>query len=568
MNNKNQINGILKEILKCKDLSNGEIENLILDAKENNISFFHYCLDNKKIESSEFIDFFLSLYDDCEKIDLDKKNIGIIASVDNLTSDLFSKYDFIPLYWNGVKLSIATSNPLNEDLKKELKNLLQINEIKVCIADYFEIIRLIKELIDSNFGDNDFDESELNDLEISAAPENDDSVLPENDNAIVKFVSKMLYEAIKMRASDLHFEPYEKSYRIRFRVDGVLKEISSPNVALKNNIAARLKVISGMDIAEKRRPQDGRIKIKFENGAIDFRVNTCPTLFGEKIVLRILDPSSAKMGIDFLGYEIEQKALYMEALEKPQGMILVTGPTGSGKTVSLYTGLNILNTPEINISTAEDPVEINLEGINQVNINNKAGMDFSTALRSFLRQDPDVIMVGEIRDLETAEIAIKAAQTGHMVMSTLHTNSAAETLTRLKNMGVPSYNIASSVNLIIAQRLVRKLCSSCKEKQELPIKVIKEIGFTDQDITDGISLYKASENGCEKCSGGFKGRCGVYEVVRIDKNFSELIFNDADSMTISNAFRAAGYPDLRRAALLKVKAGLTTIEEVSRVTTE
>lgn len=570
MEKNSQIIGILKEILKEQGKTNGDIDNFISKSKKEKSSFFHYCLENEIIKSEEVLDFFRDICDN-SFFDATNKKASIIPDIESLNSEIYEKYDFIPLSYNGISIQIATSNPLNDNLNKELRTLLNFSSIEVFIADYFEIKRLIKEFKESNINSSDFDMDELNEMDISYQTEDDnedDAMGLKADSPVVNFVNQMLLDSVKKGASDLHFEPYEHSYRVRFRIDGVLKEISHPNTKTKGHIAARLKVMSGMNIAEKRKPQDGRISIKYHGKAIDFRVNTLPTLFGEKIVLRILDPSSAQMGIDALGYEDDQKSLYLDALSKPQGMILVTGPTGSGKTVSLYTGLNILNTPDINISTAEDPVEINLEGINQVNINNKSGMDFATALRSFLRQDPDVIMVGEIRDLETAEIAIKAAQTGHMVMSTLHTNSAAETLTRLKNMGVPSYNIASSVNLIIAQRLVRRLCPHCKKKLELNEKVLKELGFTEQDFKDGIQLHEANKDGCENCSSGFKGRCGVYEVVKIDKEFSELIFNDADSMTISNAFRNSGYNDLRRSALLKVKAGLTTLEEVSRVTIE
>ncbi len=377
----------------------------------------------------------------------------------------------------------------------------------------------------------------------------------------------MLLDAIKGASSDLHFEPYEKMYRVRFRTDGILHEVARPPVNLGNRLAARLKVMSEMDISERRVPQDGRIKMKLsKTRAIDFRVNTLPTLWGEKVVLRILDPSQAKMGIDQLGYEPDQKALYMSALEQPQGMVLVTGPTGSGKTVSLYTGLNILNTPERNISTAEDPVEINLEGVNQVNVNPKVGLNFASALRAFLRQDPDIIMVGEIRDLETAEIAIKAAQTGHMVMSTLHTNSASETLTRLRNMGVPAFNLATSVNLIIAQRLARRLCPECKQEIDVPREALKEEGFTDADIDEGFRVYVPNAEGCGKCSGGYKGRVGVYEVVKITPKMARIIMEDGNAIDLADAARSEGFNDLRRSGLLKVMQGVTSLAEIDRVT--
>jgi len=382
---------------------------------------------------------------------------------------------------------------------------------------------------------------------------------------VVRFVNKVLLDAIKKGASDIHFEPYEKRYRVRLRVDGVLREIASPPVSMGGRLSARIKVMSRMDTAERRIPQDGRIKMRIsKNKAIDFRVNTCPTLFGEKIVLRILDASAAKLGIDMLGYEPEQKKLYLDALANPYGMILVTGPTGSGKTVSLYTGLNILNTEDRNISTAEDPVEINLEGINQVNMNPKVGLDFNSALRAFLRQDPDIIMVGEIRDLETASIAIKAAQTGHMVMSTLHTNDAPQTLSRLINMGVPPFNIASAVNLIIAQRLARRLCENCKVEDNIPEKALLEEGFTQQDIDGGLKLYKAV--GCDQCDKGYKGRVGIYQVLKLSEEMGRIIMREGNAMELADQAQKEGVADLRQSGLKKVKDGVTSLEEINRVT--
>jgi type IV pilus assembly protein PilB len=392
----------------------------------------------------------------------------------------------------------------------------------------------------------------------------EDAGAPADDTPVVRFINQMLLNAIRMGSSDLHFEPFEKSYKVRFRTDGILHEVASPPVNLSPRIAARLKVMSQMDISERRVPQDGRIKLKVsKTKSIDFRVNTLPVLFGEKIVLRILDASAAQMGIDALGYDDDQKALYLEALNKPQGMFLVTGPTGSGKTVSLYTGINILNTPELNISTAEDPVEINLEGINQCAVNAKVGLDFSTALRSFLRQDPDIIMVGEIRDIETAEISIKAAQTGHMVLSTLHTNSAPETITRLRNMGVPAFNLATSINLIVAQRLARRLCS-CKEKIEVPANALLEKGFTQADLDAGLEIF--GPKGCDKCNGGYKGRVGVYEVVKITPEISKVIMEDGNSLEIARICQEQGFRNIYQSALLKVKQGLTSLNEVDRVT--
>jgi type IV pilus assembly protein PilB len=411
--------------------------------------------------------------------------------------------------------------------------------------------------------DGSLDDIDLEDPE-SREKEQEADTAPGDDAPIVRFVNKILLDAIRIGASDVHFEPYEKRYRVRYRTDGVLKEVSQPPINLAGKIAARLKVMSQMDISERRIPQDGRIKMKIsKNKAIDFRVNTLPTLWGEKIVLRILDPTSAKLGIDALGYEEDQKQLYLEALSNPQGMILVTGPTGSGKTVSLYTGLNILNVEGTNISTAEDPVEINLEGINQVNVNTKVGLDFASALRSFLRQDPDVVMVGEIRDLETAQIAIKAAQTGHLVLSTLHTNSAAETLTRLANMGVPAFNIATSVSLIIAQRLARRLCSHCKQPADIPKEALTEAGFDSGQIESGEFYHPV---GCAHCNGGYKGRVGIYEVVKVTDAVSRIIMSGGNSIEISDAARGEGFASLRKSALRKVASGVTSLEEANRVT--
>lgn len=487
-----------------------------------------------------------------------------------VSRDLIEKHRVLPLFQRGNRLYVAQSDP---------SAMLAIDEIKFATGMTVEAILVEEDKLshtvdkflsanDNSLGDlgGDLDEVDLEDPDARAKEQDADSKEGGDDAPIVRFVNKMLLDAIKAGSSDIHFEPYEKRYRVRYRTDGVLHEISSPPVNLAGKIAARLKVMSQMDISERRLPQDGRIKMKLsKTKAIDFRVNTLPTLWGEKIVLRILDPSSAKLGIDMLGYEPDQKALYMEALARPQGMILVTGPTGSGKTVSLYTGLNILNTEDTNISTAEDPVEINLEGINQVNVNARVGLDFAAALRSFLRQDPDVVMVGEIRDLETASIAIKAAQTGHLVLSTLHTNSAAETLTRLANMGVPAFNIATSVSLIIAQRLARRLCSACKVPAEIPRDVLLEAGFTDADLKDA-KIHKPV--GCDQCKGGYKGRVGIYEVVKITDPISRIIMEGGNSIQISDAARKEGFPDLRTSALKKVAQGVTSLEEANRVTTD
>ena len=410
------------------------------------------------------------------------------------------------------------------------------------------------------------DEEGLGDIEVAETERKDDDVGDSKDDApIVIYINKILTDAIRKGASDLHFEPYEKKYRIRFRIDGVLQEISQPPIGLSARIAARLKVMSKLDIAERRVPQDGRIKLKLgRNRSTDFRVSTLPTIWGEKIVMRILDSASAQLGIEKLGYEPDQQQLYLDTLAQPQGMILVTGPTGSGKTVSLYTGLNILNTEERNISTAEDPVEINLEGVNQVHINLKAGLTFASALRSFLRQDPDIVMVGEIRDLETAEIAIKAAQTGHLVLSTLHTNSAAETLTRLSNMGVQGYNIASSVSLIIAQRLARRLCEHCKSPEDVPETELLRLGFTQAQVEQGFIVYKPE--GCDQCTAGFKGRVGIYEVMKMSEDLAKCIMEGGNSLELLEIAQTQGMRTLRQSGLMKVQQGISSINEINRVT--
>ncbi|HSG87760.1 MAG TPA: type IV-A pilus assembly ATPase PilB [Pseudomonadales bacterium] len=491
-----------------------------------------------------------------------------------LVSDrLIRAHNALPLVRRGVRLFVAVSDPTNIQGLDEIKFQTGVNTEPVLVEED-KLAALIEVHLSKEENDAfaDMDDGDLDNLETEAVDEDggddgEDPSKPADETPIVRFVNKMLLDAIKTGASDIHFEPYEKTYRVRFRTDGILKEVARPPQNLGVRLSARLKVMSEMDISERRVPQDGRIKMKISKSkAIDFRVNTCPTLFGEKVVLRILDPSSTKLGIDMLGYEEDQKQLYLDALDSPQGMILVTGPTGSGKTVSLYTGLNILNQPERNIATAEDPVEFNFEGINQVNVNARVGLDFSSALRSFLRQDPDIIMVGEIRDLETAEIAIKAAQTGHMVLSTLHTNSAPETLTRLRNMGVPSFNIATSVNLIIAQRLARRLCNGCKKHVDVPHDALKELGYTDEDIATGFEIFEASPDGCDKCSSGYKGRVGVYEVVKMTPPLQRIVMEDGNSIEIADIAKQEGFADLRRSGLMKAMQGVTSLSEINRVT--
>jgi type IV pilus assembly protein PilB len=497
---------------------------------------------------------------DIDAIDFDKIPIELISK------ELIKKHHAIPLYKRGPRLYIGVSDPTN---------LLALDEFKFHSALITEAVllegdklnQLINKIIDEkeseemgNFSSDDFDDMNLETEEIKETPNEQD----EDEAPIVRFINKVLFDAIKKGASDLHFEPYEKRYRVRLRIDGILSEIASPPITLSVRIAARLKVMAQLDISEKRIPQDGRIKLRLNtNKSIDFRVSTLPTLFGEKIVMRILDSTAAKLGIDVLGYEPEQKQLFLEAIKRPQGMVLVTGPTGSGKTVSLYTAVNIINTVETNISTAEDPVEINLEGVNQVNVNAKQGLTFSSALRSFLRQDPDVVLVGEIRDLETAEISIKAAQTGHLVLSTLHTNSAPETITRMLNMGVPAFNIATSVNLVIAQRLARRLCKTCKKEVKLPKNVMIESGFLPEEI-DQFTLFEAK--GCDLCVKGYKGRVGVYQVMKFSHVMGEILMNGGNALDIAKQAKKEGVNDLHRSALLKVMQGLTSLAEVNRVT--
>ena len=413
---------------------------------------------------------------------------------------------------------------------------------------------------------SDITDTDLDDLNIASDDEEqNDTELNVDEAPIVRYVNKILVDAISGAASDVHFEPYEKFFRIRFRQDGMLREIANPPVNLAARLVARIKVMSRMNIAERRIPQDGRIKLKLSrNRDIDFRVNTLPTLYGEKVVLRILDSGSALMGVEQLGFEEEQKKAFVNAIGKPYGMILVTGPTGSGKTVSLYTGLDMLNKPEVNISTVEDPVEIQVPGINQVNMNPKTGLTFAAALRSFLRQDPDIVMVGEIRDLETAEIAVKAAQTGHLVLSTLHTNDAPQTLTRLANMGVPPFNIASSVLLIMAQRLTRRLCPYCKRTEQIPREALLEEGFTAADIDEGITIYGAV--GCERCNQGYRGRIGIYQVMPVSEEMGRMIMEGGNAIQLADQARREGVSDLRQSGLRKVKAGITSLEEINRVT--
>lgn len=559
--------GFIRRLVEDGRMTAENMQQAMLSAKKAQQDIVPYLIENYKLSpqmiaetiSLEFGEpvFDLSVYDSAQ----------ILRDVVDIK--LITKHRILPIFRRGNILYLATSNPTNMDAMDAIRFNSKMN-IEAIIVEHPQLEKFIEQnFAQANsfeFADDDIDLDLEQDFE-KPNDEEDDS--PQGDEApIVKYINKLLIDAIRMGASDLHFEPYEKSYRVRYRVDGVLRHIASPPLQLATRLASRLKVMSQMDISEKRVPQDGRIKLKLSKSkAIDFRVNSLPTLFGEKLVLRILDPSSAMLGIDALGYEPDQKDLFMQALDKPQGMLLITGPTGSGKTVSLYTGLNILNKEDTNISTAEDPVEINLEGINQVNVNNKVGLTFSAALKSFLRQDPDIVMVGEIRDLETAEIAIKAAQTGHMVMSTLHTNSAPETLTRLRNMGVPSFNIATSVNLVIAQRLARRLCSQCKAAVDIPEQSLLEMGFTSTDIKDpDFKVYQPV--GCTECREGYKGRVGIYEVMKVTPEISKIIMEDGNALQIAEASAKLGFNNLRRSGLLKVMQGVTSLQEVNRVTSE
>ena len=560
MNTSVNLIGLARQVVEAGLLEEQQAQDAVQQAKRNQAPLVTWLVQNKLVKSRTLMELAADQFG-VAYFDLAAVNPEVFPK-DLVTEKLARQHRALPLYKRANKLYIAISDPGNHQAVTDIQFSSGMTVEPLLVEDD-KLGQAIDKLYESVTGGLDgMDDAELDELgsgEVKGAAESDEA----DETPVVRFVNKMLLDAIKGGSSDLHFEPYEKIYRVRFRTDGVLHEVAKPPIQLRDRISARLKVMASMDISERRKPQDGRIKLKVSaNKSIDFRVNTLPTLWGEKIVMRILDSSSAKMGIDALGYEEDQKQLYLDALKQPQGMILVTGPTGSGKTVSLYTGLNILNTIDVNISTAEDPVEINLEGINQVNVNPKQGMDFTTALRAFLRQDPDVIMVGEIRDLETAEIAIKAAQTGHMVMSTLHTNSAAETLTRLRNMGVAAFNLATSVNLIIAQRLARKLCA-CKEEIKVPDELLLKEGFKPEQIGT-FKVY--GPKGCDNCNGGYKGRVGIYEVVKSTPALQRIIMEDGNSLDIDTQMRKDGFNSLRTSGLLKVIQGVTSLAEVNRVT--
>jgi type IV pilus assembly protein PilB len=550
------VDGLLSEAdaIKAQEQSTRKKVPYVTYLVENNL------VNGKKLAIAASQEFGVPLLD-IDAIEIENDVVKLVQE------KLVRQHNGLPIFKRGNRLFIAVSDPTNLQALDEIKFQAGLNTDAVLVEED-KLKRTIEKAMsaaDTSLQDLDTD---LDDLDfVTDDDANKDSGGSDgdlDDAPVVRFVNKILLDAINTGASDIHFEPYEKYYRVRVRRDGVLTEVATPPVSLSRRIAARLKVMARLDISERRVPQDGRMKMKLsKNRAIDFRVNTCPILFGEKIVMRILDPSSAQLGIDALGYEEVQKQLYMEALEQPQGMILVTGPTGSGKTVSLYTGLNILNTEDRNISTAEDPAEINLPGINQVNVDPKVGLTFADALRAFLRQDPDIIMVGEIRDLETAEIAIKAAQTGHLVLSTLHTNDAPQTLSRLMNMGVAPYNIASTVSLIIAQRLARRLCKNCKKPLNLPRDALIEEGFKADEISS-LKIY--GPVGCDQCNEGYKGRVGIYQVMPLSEGMQRIILEGGNVMQLAKQAEKEGINDLRKSGLLKVKQGVTSLEEVNRVT--
>ena len=561
------LSGLPRRLVQDGIVSAEDVQKASTAARKEKVPLVAYLVANKMADPRAIAvaashEFGVPLLDlDALEIDLD-----CLREVDQ---KLLNKHRVLPLIKRGQRLFLGISDPTNLQAIDDLKfqTSLRIEPVIVEQDKLEECITKALEAVDTSMSSLEDDDFDLENLDVSSGDDEQEDVTSNDidDAPVVRFVNKILLDAIKRGASDVHFEPYEKEFRVRTRLDGVLSKVAAPPVALANKVCARLKVMSRMDIAERRVPQDGRIKMRLsKNRAIDFRVSTCPTLFGEKVVLRILDPASAKIGIDALGYEERQKALFQKHLDKPYGMILVTGPTGSGKTVSLYTGLNILNEEYRNISTAEDPVEINLVGINQVNVNPKVGLTFASAMRAFLRQDPDVIMVGEIRDLETAEIAIKAAQTGHLVLSTLHTNDAPSTLTRLVDMGTKPYAIATSVSLIIAQRLARRLCENCKEVKDVPREALEKEGFGAEDFDGDLTIF--GPVGCKSCNDGYKGRIGIFQVMEVSEAMGRIIMEDGNAIQIADQAATEGVIDLRRAGLNKVKEGLTGLAEINRVT--
>jgi type IV pilus assembly protein PilB len=558
----NTLSGIARALVQGGHLSSTEAEALVSDAKAANVTFVEQVIATKKMSARDIAQFGSEIFG-FPLLDLSAYDPQQVLS-DAIDRKLVLQHRVVALAKRGNRLSVAISDPTNAAALDQIKfqTSLAIDPIVVEDDKLGAILGTLAEAAGASILDLPDDDLNLEFTDEEALVKAEEASMPDVDDApVVRFLQKMLMDAIRDGASDLHFEPYEKTYRIRFRTDGILREVASPPIAIKEKLASRIKVISKLDISEKRVPQDGRMKLVLsKNRAIDFRVSTLPTLFGEKIVMRILDPSQATLGIEALGYEPEEKERLLKAVHRPYGMVLVTGPTGSGKTVSLYTCLNLLNQPGINISTAEDPAEINLPGINQVNVNDRAGLTFAAALKSFLRQDPDIIMVGEIRDLETADISIKAAQTGHMVFSTLHTNDAPTTLTRLMNMGVAAFNIASSVILITAQRLARRLCT-CKEVASVPNEALLEAGFTEEDLDGTWQPYRPV--GCDRCKGsGYKGRVGIYQVMPISEEIQRIILKHGTALDIADQAAREGVRTLRQSGLVKVKLGMTTVEEV------
>ena len=561
--------GLARTLVSAGKLGQKSAEDIYKKAQSNRTRFIAELTESGAVSAFDLAHTMSTAFGapllDLEAIDLQRlpKNL--------LDTKICQDYRVVVLSKRHNRLIVANADPSDSQAAEKIKFATQMG-VDWIIAEYDKLSKMVEahattatEQMDSIIGDDfEFDDASM---ESSVVEENDGAVAEVEDAPVVKFLHKMLLDAFTMRASDLHFEPYETTYRVRFRVDGELREIASPPVAIKDKLASRIKVISRMDISEKRVPQDGRMKLKVgPDRVIDFRVSTLPTLFGEKIVIRILDPSSARLGVDALGYDQVEKDRLLLAVQRPYGMVLVTGPTGSGKTVSLYTCLNLLNKPGVNISTAEDPSEINMPGVNQVNVNEKAGLTFAAALKSFLRQDPDVIMVGEIRDLETADIAIKAAQTGHLVLSTLHTNDAPTTLTRMRNMGIAPFNIASSVILITAQRLARRLCVNCKSPADIPHETLLEAGFTDDEVDGSWTPYRPV--GCSMCNNGYKGRVGIYQVMPITDEIQRIILRDGSALDIAEQSAKEGVNSLRRSGLNKVKMGITSLEEVLGCTNE
>jgi type IV pilus assembly protein PilB len=562
------ITGIARRLVLDGVLGEADARKALDEASKQKRPIHLYLLEKKLVTSAHIaganaVEFGMPLFDSAA-LDLGQ------AATKLVSEELITKHQALPLFRRGNRLFVGIADPTNTRALDEIKFAANLT-VEPILVDEDKLRRSIEQALTASdsMGDSMGDDEGLENLESTGgdddAPDNLADTKGGDDTPVVRFVNKVLLDAIKRGASDIHFEPYETEFRVRLRMDGILRGVAKAPVKLHPRITARLKVMAQLDIAERRLPQDGRIKLNIsKTKQMDFRVSTCPTLFGEKVVLRLLDGSAAKLGIDKLGYEEDQKKLYLDALAKPYGMILVTGPTGSGKTVSLYTGLNILNTEERNISTAEDPVEIRVPGINQVQMNVKKGMTFAAALRSFLRQDPDVIMVGEIRDLETAEIAVKAAQTGHLVLSTLHTNDAPQTVSRLMNMGIAPYNITSSVTIIIAQRLARRLHDACKKPISLPENALLAEGFTQADIAAGITLYEPV--GCEDCNDGYKGRLGIYQVMPMAENIQSIILEGGNALQIAQAAQDAGVRDLRQSALFKARQGITSLAEINRVT--